>query len=109
MEASNRLALQVKLQRAGVSALSADRLLADCATDTELVLVIVAMTSKPRVGDRLSTTITGSRKTLLVEDSAQGAGMIGSDEKRKWAVVGRPVVSSRRDDARISATVRRTA
>lgn len=100
--AKARAAVALHVQRAGVSALDADRLVEAAVSDPVLVLVIAPIPGLLRVGDRVNTRARSGNATLRVEDCAKGEG-------NKWAIVGLPVESSSADDGSLtSPVVRRT-
>ena len=99
-----RLHTQLRLQRAGVSAVAADELIEAALSDPLLVLVIAPLPDGARVGDRINMKMAADSKgTLRIEAMARGAG-------GKCAIVGLPVEPGIGDEARIvSPVVRRTA
>lgn len=106
---TGRFEKAAQLIKAGVGVMGADRLLAMCEADAELALVLVPLPGTPREGDRIRVALPSGERSLLVEGvEAAGALRTGDAQKARWAIVGRPVESGKRDDVATSAPVRRS-
>lgn len=103
-----RMKRATQLIRAGVGVLDADRLLAACESDRELALVLVPLNGSPREGDRIRVKLPSGPRSLRIE-MVMPANPLRTGDKLtpQWAIVGRPVAASRRDDVSTSAPVRR--